>query len=603
MAKGRGDETADKEEDLGNQLETVVLANIRALRNALASCQARVLELEAQKAAAAADGEVWNGNEGVTSAETASIRPSSMAIARRTLTTQLSGRSSVSGKRPSLTDIMMDQEKEHSYVGSYGKLVHFLKASHSCGELDDAEAEELMGAVEDISRFSSGRRCSVEQALFKNTSASDLNQLLPSMGIQVHSDGGPSWGAMKSDRPPPKIVKREFDRTNEKCLNDSGFNCRTRGDVATDASLIRFAYESPFNLLERYSIDSDRLDAWVETIANQYNESCPYHNWMHALDVFHFCYLMLVPGKVGNLLTSLELLALMTATVGHDVGHPGYNNAFIVNTSHDIAIRYNDNSPLENMHASTCFQVLLKPELNFLESMSQEDYKAFRSHVIECILATDMAHHFALVDRFSARVCSKEGPFKLDEGKDDKAMASKEDQLMLMQAITHMADLGHCCRPWNVHKHMVVALEQEFFAQGDQERTRGMPVMPMMDRQKDSAAASQNFFLSKMVCPLLESFQVFSAPAIADLFKNNLNFNAKTWDGLIATHGKQTAFKLIQVEDPEGSAAEERKRLAIAEKRSMTDMRSLSLERHGLKSSSRSPRLTPPTRAQRSFEY
>ena len=43
------------------------------------------------------------------------------------------------------------------------------------------------------------------------------------------------------------------------------------------------------------------------------------------------------------------------AVLGHDVGHPGLNNRFLVNNSENLAVIYIDVSVLENMHAGATF--------------------------------------------------------------------------------------------------------------------------------------------------------------------------------------------------------------------------------------------------------
>merc|ERR1712137_1406791 len=117
-----------------------------------------------------------------------------------------------------------------------------------------------------------------------------------------------------------------------------------------------------------------------------------------------------------------------------------------------------------------------------------------------------MSQHFELADRLTMRMSKKgDNPFTKDECNSLSGhKTSKEDRRMLLQAFMHMADLGHTCRPWDVHKVLVMDLEEEFFRQGDKERDLGVPIMPMMDRVKDSAATGQGFFLSKLVLPLLD---------------------------------------------------------------------------------------------------
>lgn len=54
-------------------------------------------------------------------------------------------------------------------------------------------------------------------------------------------------------------------------------------------------------------------------------------------------------------LTPLEIGIMYMAAAVHDYQHPGLNNPYLVNSRHELAIRYNDKSPLENHHASSAF--------------------------------------------------------------------------------------------------------------------------------------------------------------------------------------------------------------------------------------------------------
>jgi len=213
---------------------------------------------------------------------------------------------------------------------------------------------------------------------------------------------------------------------------------------------------------------------------------------------------------------------------------------------------------MENMHASICFQTLRGEGMNFMQAASRQKYVAFRSKVIDTILATDMSKHFELVERISARVSGNDTkPFSKGGEGETWLKDTEQDRLMLMQAFTHMADLGHCCRPWDVHRHMVVALEKEFFSQGDEERALDMPVMPMMDRTKDSAANSQGFFLGKMVMPLLVSVSALLDEGVGGSLQSNVTSNSTRWASLIEKQGKLTAAELIEKEvDEEQKSAE-----------------------------------------------
>merc|ERR1712070_814940 len=77
--------------------------------------------------------------------------------------------------------------------------------------------------------------------------------------------------------------------------------------------------------------------------------------------------------------------------------HPGYSNSYLVNSKSELALRYNDQSPLENHHAATCFKTMAKEHCNILKDKSREEYRVIRNTIVQIILATDMAYHSSFV--------------------------------------------------------------------------------------------------------------------------------------------------------------------------------------------------------------
>jgi hypothetical protein len=81
----------------------------------------------------------------------------------------------------------------------------------------------------------------------------------------------------------------------------------------------------------------------------------------------------------------------------HDVDHTGRTNPFEIASSSKLAIRYNDESVLENHHVSTMFKILLKEKYNILSNLTNEEYNTIRKYSIVNILGTDMKKHFDIM--------------------------------------------------------------------------------------------------------------------------------------------------------------------------------------------------------------
>jgi hypothetical protein len=91
---------------------------------------------------------------------------------------------------------------------------------------------------------------------------------------------------------------------------------------------------------------------------------------------------------IASLLKPFDALTLLISAIGHDVGHPGVNNAFLVALNAPLAQLYNDRSVLESFHCAAYSQILRR----FWPSAFQDT--DMRKLMINSILATDMGLHF-----------------------------------------------------------------------------------------------------------------------------------------------------------------------------------------------------------------
>ena len=70
-------------------------------------------------------------------------------------------------------------------------------------------------------------------------------------------------------------------------------------------------------------------------------------------------------------LSDLNVMAGFLASLMHDLGHPGVNNGYLISTKHPKAVRYNDRSILENHHCAMTFKLLLDPQNDIFELLSE----------------------------------------------------------------------------------------------------------------------------------------------------------------------------------------------------------------------------------------
>jgi hypothetical protein len=128
------------------------------------------------------------------------------------------------------------------------------------------------------------------------------------------------------------------------------------------------------------------------------------HTSTHAADVLHAMYYFCTQSNVKHVVTDFDLACLFTSAIIHDFDHPGVNNNFLASVLDFKAILYNDRSILENHHLARSFEILIKPDNNFTENFTLQEFKDFRTCVVDSVLATDLAMHFQILSKFKSRV-------------------------------------------------------------------------------------------------------------------------------------------------------------------------------------------------------
>jgi len=461
------------------------------------------------------------------------------------------------------------------YVGPYNRLMDFINYCRRHQYIGDEDNDTLMTAVKDLKYGeTTATGVGVDESLDE-----DAADLLKTLGVQqkeqqvektqeitgisclcgqtIFRDGvtfcmncGAQEAMMmmrhETGSGPSQIIFPKEVMESTDFLTDYEANVVVQGkDIKRDVGTLMTCFQQPFDLQMRHHIKKSSLSRWMESIADQYLK-VPYHSWRHAYDVLQWSYMHITVGRAGMYFHFRDILSLYIAELAHDVAHPGLTNNYLIANDHDLALRYNDMSPLENMHAHVCFLTMRRPGHNVLENMSAEAATHIRSRVIDAILATDMKDHYSLVELL--------GP--ASEQEDDR-QEEKEDRRLLIKGFTHMADLAQCCRPWRYHKYLTAGLEQEQFFQGDLEREMGRPITPLMDRDRDSLATVQKFFMEVMIQPLLLPFEKLIDAEHFELALGGLMDNAATWKRYVDQNGPLTCNQIVALQDDEALQDEE----------------------------------------------
>lgn len=208
------------------------------------------------------------------------------------------------------------------------------------------------------------------------------------------------------------------------------------------------------------------------------------------------------------------------------------NNRYLVSTSDELSLKYNDYSVLEMMHSALAFEITRKHKV--LDSFAPSDYLYIRRVVVDMILATDMSKHFHLISDFK-------------EKHPQKNLDSFEYKLDVCKLAIKAADVGHAAKKWKIHEKWTFLLMKEFFRQGDLEREKGLELSMNCDRHAGGVSVGQAQFICKLVLPLYITINsCFESEAIKGSCIEEIKRNMTKWDNTNIT------FEMLQakLEEP-----------------------------------------------------
>ena len=237
-----------------------------------------------------------------------------------------------------------------------------------------------------------------------------------------------------------------------------------------------------YNFSSSLGINYKTLICFLRSLEAQYSTAQKYHNNIHAADVLQTLHSMIRMGAAElPSLTTTDIYSMLLAAAAHDVGHPGTNNLYQVNAQTNLAIVYNDKSPLENMHASKASKLMKSTGL--LDNFLGDQRSLVRSRMIEAILATDMTHHFSAVESISQHIefisqFEDDGVSWYDFVHTENSADTITDILNYM---IHLADISNPAKTRPLAIYWAERALAAFFLQGDLERSSNFPILPLCD--------------------------------------------------------------------------------------------------------------------------
>ncbi|KAK7879048.1 hypothetical protein WMY93_030801 [Mugilogobius chulae] len=279
-------------------------------------------------------------------------------------------------------------------------------------------------------------------------------------------------------------------------------------ELTNGNSLITLTFHllNQYGLVELFQLDMVKLWRFLVMVQEDYHSDNPYHNAVHAADVTQAMYCFMREPKLAKSLTSYDILLGLLAAATHDLDHPGVNQPFLIKTDHYLASLYRNTSVLENHHWKSAVGLLR--ETGLFSHMPPEDSQNMERDLGSLILATDISQQNEYLSRF-----------RLHLDQQNLCLSNSSHRHFILQMALKCADICNPCRPWELSKQWSEKVTEEFFQQGDIEKSIIL-----------------NFicpgFMTYVAEPLFAEWARFSDTRLSQTMLGHMGLNKASWSGL-----------------------------------------------------------------------
>merc|ERR1719495_3093094 len=145
-----------------------------------------------------------------------------------------------------------------------------------------------------------------------------------------------------------------------------------------------------------------------------------------------------------------------------------------------------------------------------------------------------MSKHFVHVNKFYSHFCKPQ-----DEGASELSVDGTEAQTIMKRMLIKCADVSNPARPLDFCQEWAARIAEEYFAQTDDEKEKGLPVvMPQFDRSTCSIPKSQIGFYDFFIHDMFEAWNEYAnCPELIE----NIGENYQYWKRQLAEEERSQA--------------------------------------------------------------